>query len=78
MLNKNEDENQYLWKLNLIDFNVARHFRNLDSKDDNKLLLLTNTGNQNYQAPEIAKENIYDEKVDIWGVGCVLFFMLTG
>lgn len=38
-------------QLTLIDFNVARKFR--DSNPNSKLLMLTNTGAPAYVAPEI-------------------------
>lgn len=39
--------------------------------------MLTNTGNPNFQAPEMVQNFKYDEKIDIWGVGCCLFYMIT-
>lgn len=67
-------------KLTVIDFNVARSFKSPapNHNGQNKILLKTNTGNQNYQAPELVRGLAYDEKVDIWGAGCVFFYLLTG
>jgi serine/threonine protein kinase len=39
--------------------------------------MMTNTGAASFIAPEVAKSEHYNENIDIWGVGCVLFVMLT-
>lgn len=33
------------YKATLIDFNVAKRFRDLDNKDSNPIMMMTNTGN---------------------------------
>jgi len=40
--------------------------------------MLTNTGAPAYVAPEIQESLSYDEKVDLWSAGGVLYFMLFG
>ena len=35
-------------------------------------------GNESYQAPEMISNLVYDEKVDIWSAGCILYTMLSG
>lgn len=68
-------------KVTLIDFNVSRRFRekkggtlgDLDSPAIERVAMLTQTGAQAYSAPEIYSGNGYNEKVDIWGVGTVLY-----
>lgn len=35
-------------------------------------------GTRFYMAPEIENMEEYDFKIDIWSLGCCLFFMLTG
>lgn len=37
-----------------------------------------NVGSPAYMSPEIYRENIYSSKSDIWGIGIILFEMLTG
>ena len=38
----------------------------------------TKTGTVAFSAPEIFTDVIYDEKVDIWSIGIVLYMMLSG
>lgn len=38
----------------------------------------TKTGTAAFSAPEIFTQNVYDEKVDIWSAGIVLYMMLSG
>lgn len=66
----------------LIDFNVSRRFReknvnkgcgDVDSPAMRNLLMLTNTGAAAFTAPEINLGYSYTEKVDMWGVGCILY-----
>lgn len=40
--------------------------------------MMTKTGTVAFSAPEIFTDNIYDEKVDIWSAGTVLYMMLCG
>lgn len=40
--------------------------------------MLTNTGTEAFKAPEMFKFSFYDEKVDMWSLGCVLYTMLAG
>ena len=41
---------------------------------------MTNTGTAKYQAPEMLGGwmSSYDEKVDLWSAGAVLYYLLTG
>ena len=41
-------------------------------------MMLTQTGTEAFKAPEMFGYFLYDEKVDIWGAGCVLYTMLSG
>jgi len=38
----------------------------------------TNTGVVQFSAPEMFTNSPYNEKVDIWSAGIVLYMMLTG
>ena len=31
-----------------------------------------------YRAPEIILNNKYDEKIDVWSIGCIAFELVTG
>lgn len=65
-------------KMTLIDFNVAKRFSS--SVFSNPILMMTNTGTPMYQAPEMLEgnESYYDEKVDLWSAGAVIYFMISG
>jgi len=40
--------------------------------------MLTITGTLYYRAPEMFTGGGYNEKVDIWAVGCMIYKMITG
>ena len=58
-----------------MDFNVS--FKGERGKD-NHLKMMTKTGTVAFSAPEIFKDSEYNEKVDIWSAGIVLYMMLCG
>ncbi len=39
--------------------------------------MMTKTGLEEWSAPEMTGGNKYNEKIDLWSIGCVLFFVLT-
>lgn len=57
----------------ILDFNVS-------SKKSGKgpFKMMTKTGTVAFSAPEIFTQKVYDEKVDIWSAGVVLYMMLSG
>jgi serine/threonine protein kinase len=57
--------------LKVIDFNVAVDLRLSPS-------IRGKTGVDEWSAPETRKWAEYDEKCDIWSVGCLILFMLSG
>ena len=65
-------------KLTLIDFNVSRRFE--DEETSQVILMMTNTGDAKYQAPEMLNGIMchYDERVDLWSTGAILYYILTG
>ena len=40
--------------------------------------MMTKTGTVAFSAPEIFLQREYDEKVDVWSAGTVLYMMLSG
>jgi len=50
------------------------------SHDENKLfgLMLTNTGTSDYKAPEIILGAPYSQSVDMWSLGVIVFYGLSG
>ena len=65
------EQNRPLVKL--IDFGLATYI----PKDKNSPLT-EYVGTPQYAAPEVVNHDCYDEKVDIWSTGVILFNMLTG
>ena len=47
------------------------------SKISEQGLCLTQTGTPYYASPEVWKDRPYDEKSDIWSLGCVLYEIIT-
>jgi serine/threonine protein kinase len=39
---------------------------------------MTKTGTPAFNAPEIFTEKVYNEKVDIWSAGIVLYMLISG
>lgn len=63
--NKNDIES-----IKLIDFGTAQRF-------DRKKKMTTVIGTPYYVAPEVLRGS-YDEKCDVWGVGVIMFILLSG
>lgn len=59
------------FQLKLIDFGFAQRF---DRKKGMTLVL----GSPLYMAPELVRRLNYDDKVDIWALGCVTYLLLSG
>ena len=56
--------------IKLGDLNVSKQTQ----KDG---MLFTQTGTPYYASPEVWKDQPYDNKSDIWSLGCVLYEMIT-
>lgn len=41
-------------------------------------MMISKTGTRQFVAPEMLTEACYDSKVDLWGVGCILCYLLYG
>lgn len=56
----------------ITDFNISKYSENKTFK------MLTYTGTEAFKAPEMLEGSYYDEKIDLWAAGCVLYTMLSG
>ncbi|MCO5554744.1 hypothetical protein L7F22_008278 [Adiantum nelumboides] len=56
--------------LKLADFGVAADIATIKTLDDMVV------GTYDYQAPEVLSDEIYNEKVDVWSLGVVLYLLL--
>jgi NIMA (never in mitosis gene a)-related kinase len=57
------------------DFGLSRIIK--DDHDDGPELAQTNVGTPYYMSPEQINENNYDEKTDIWSLGCVIYELVA-
>ena len=57
--------------IKLTDFGFARYFDPSEGSD-------TQLGSPIYMAPEIIKGKNYNSKVDIWSLGIITYFLLSG
>ena len=60
------------YTLKLLDFGMAREKAQNNSKMTNGVQTLI------YRAPEILLDTAYDNKVDVWSLGCIFAELLTG
>lgn len=61
--------------IKIIDFGIAYQFKS----DGEKEKIKGNSGTPYFQAPETINDDaVYDEKCDIWSIGVILYFLLTG
>ncbi len=56
----------------IIDFNVARKFTNQNFR------MMSKVGLDAWNSPEMLDKTTYNEKVDLWGMGTILYFIITG
>jgi serine/threonine protein kinase len=63
----------------IVDFDLSLYLpeRKNYNKEDSSILLNRTIGTQNYIAPESFHLSIYSKKSDIWGLGILLFYMIT-
>jgi len=55
------------YNIKIGDFGISKHCDNTK----------TNVGTQYYKAPEILLGKVYNNKVDIWALGCILYELFT-
>lgn len=76
--NTKEDEGQFIigvggggiGLVKLADFGLSKQIFQTNTK--------TPCGTVGYTAPEVVRDERYSTKVDMWGIGCVLYTMLCG
>ena len=69
LLCEQNDEGKFMIKLT--DFGFATHFS--ETRKHNLSL-----GSPLYMSPELCREQSYDNKVDVWAVGVIVYVLLTG
>ena len=58
------------------DFGLSRIIKS-ESSDKNEAMAQTNVGTPYYMSPEQINELEYDEKTDIWSLGCVIYELVS-
>lgn len=62
----------------ITDFNVSKFGNKKSNKFEGNIKMWTYTGTVAFSAPEILASGEYDESVDMWSAGVVLYTMLSG
>ena len=65
-------------KILVIDFNISKKGRQTEEGHRFKYRYLSHIATPNSQAPELLKEGYYTESIDIWGIGLIMYTLLTG
>lgn len=68
------DDNQ----IQVIDFNISKKGKLSGEGMKFKYRYLSHIATPNSQAPELLWEGFYTESIDIWGIGLILYTLLTG
>ena len=61
-------------KIKLIDFGMSK----ITEKRKKKIEMRTSCGTIDFMAPEVIEVESYDSSCDIWSIGVIAFFMLSG
>lgn len=61
-------------KLKIIDFGICKQMTIRQEKSE----MLTPTGTLIYKAPEMFEGGGYDEKIDLWALGVIMYELVTG
>lgn len=67
--------------MKITDFNVAKFFdiyKDFDEMNSDNYEMNTYTGTIAFRAPEMFNGICYNESIDSWAAGCVLYTMLCG
>ena len=68
------DDNQ----IQVIDFNISKKGKLSGEGMKFKYRYLSHIATPNSQAPELLREGFYTESIDIWGIGLILYTLLSG
>lgn len=61
-------------RVKLIDFGRAAHMKRNDRREHTE----TPTGTSLYMAPEVESRSMYGQQSDMWGVGVIMYLVLSG
>lgn len=70
--------------IKITDFNISKfsdhykNYENIELSEGEKIKMWTYTGTISFSAPEIFTGGGYNESVDIWSSGVLLYIMLSG
>lgn len=70
-------------KIKIIDLNVSRSKDNKEGTYDGlskkNMIMSSISGTPQFSAPELLENySCYTEQIDMWSLGCLLYFMVTG
>ena len=75
----NKENNNF--EVKIIDFNVSRSRQNVeyDGECKKNMIMYSIAGTPQFSAPELLDcVTCYTEQVDIWSIGCIMYFMSLG
>ena len=64
-------ENRAKLSIKISDFGFSTHFK--PSEKENRTV-----GTPFYMAPEVVKKQPYDQKVDVWSAGIIVYYLFAG
>jgi len=60
--------------IKITDFGLSKYY---NTTDDDNYMMTGNTGTLRYMAPEVYKGEKYDLKVDVYGLGLIMYYVIT-
>ena len=63
--------NQDTQKVKIVDFNISKRM-------NSKHVMNRDIGTLQFKAPEMIELQSYNEKIDIWGAGVILYYLIYG
>ena len=58
--------------IKLIDYNISQKVK------DTSFQMFSAQGTLQFMAPEMVRNQKFNEKIDVWGAGCIACFLMTG